>query len=63
MTELGFDQPLCILPFDHRGSFQSGLFGWKGTLTAEQTERASTSRSKSTARWAPRTSERSRTPA
>ena len=30
MTDLGFDRPLYILPFDHRGSFQSGLFGWKG---------------------------------
>src|SRR5262245_36911569 len=34
---LGFDQPLYILPFDHRGSFQTKLFGWKGTLTAAQT--------------------------
>ena len=34
---VGFDQPLYILPFDHRGSFQSKMFGWKGTLTAEQT--------------------------
>jgi myo-inositol catabolism protein IolC len=33
----GFDKPLYILPFDHRGSFQSKLFGWKGTLTPEQT--------------------------
>jgi len=32
-----FDKPLYILPFDHRGSFQTKLFGWKGTLTAEQT--------------------------
>ncbi len=39
MTDLGFDRPLYILPFDHRGSFQSGLFGWKGTLTSEQTVR------------------------
>jgi myo-inositol catabolism protein IolC len=35
----GFDQPLYILPFDHRGSFETGLFGWKGALTAEQTAR------------------------
>src|SRR5256885_12032365 len=35
---IGFDQPLYILPFDHRGSFQTKMFGWKGTLTAEQTE-------------------------
>jgi 5-dehydro-2-deoxygluconokinase len=34
---VGFDKPLYILPFDHRGSFQSKLFGWKGTLTSEQT--------------------------
>jgi 5-dehydro-2-deoxygluconokinase len=37
MKTLGFDQPLYILPFDHRGSFQTVMFGWKGTLTAEQT--------------------------
>jgi 5-dehydro-2-deoxygluconokinase len=34
---LGFDQPLYILPFDHRGSFQTKMFGWKGSLTSEQT--------------------------
>jgi len=34
---LGFNQPLYILPFDHRGSFQKKMFGWDGTLTAEQT--------------------------
>jgi myo-inositol catabolism protein IolC len=34
----GFDQPLYILPFDHRGSFQKGMFGWKSTLTPEQTD-------------------------
>src|SRR6266850_6287551 len=37
MTTIGFDKPLYILPFDHRGSFQVKMFGWKGTLTAEQT--------------------------
>jgi 5-dehydro-2-deoxygluconokinase len=35
--DIGFDKPLYILPFDHRGSFQVKMFGWKGTLTAEQT--------------------------
>src|SRR5207249_99535 len=35
---------LYILPFDHRGSFQSGLFGWKGTLTSEQTDRVAASK-------------------
>ena len=33
----GFDRPLFVLPFDHRGSFETGMFGWKGALTAEQT--------------------------
>lgn len=37
MSPFGFDQPLYILPFDHRGSFQAKMFGWKGTLTPEQT--------------------------
>jgi myo-inositol catabolism protein IolC len=34
---LGYNQPLYILPFDHRGSFQTGMFGWKGALSPEQT--------------------------
>jgi 5-dehydro-2-deoxygluconokinase len=34
---IGFDKPLYILPFDHRGSFQTKMFGWKGTLTDSQT--------------------------
>lgn len=34
---LGYDKPLYILPFDHRGSFQKKMFGWEGTLSAEQT--------------------------
>jgi myo-inositol catabolism protein IolC len=37
MTTLGFDQPLYILPFDHRGSFQTKMFGWEGVLTPQQT--------------------------
>ena len=37
MRTTGFDKPLYILPFDHRGSFQTKMFGWKGALTAEQT--------------------------
>ena len=44
MTDLGFEEPLYVLPFDHRGSFQSGLFGWNGTLTSEQTERVASSK-------------------
>jgi 5-dehydro-2-deoxygluconokinase len=38
VTSIGFDQPLYILPFDHRASFQAQMFGWKGTLTPSQTE-------------------------
>ena len=34
---LGFNAPLYILPFDHRGSFETKMFGWTGDLTAEQT--------------------------
>ena len=37
MKTLGFDKPLYILPFDHRGSFQTKMFGWKGALTPGQT--------------------------
>ena len=37
MTSIGFDKPLYILPFDHRGTFQTQMFGWKGTPTPEQT--------------------------
>ena len=37
MTSLGFNNPLYILPFDHRGSFQKKMFGWDGVLTAKQT--------------------------
>src|SRR5215475_15491350 len=37
MRTIGYDKPLYILPFDHRGSFQTKMFGWKGALTPEQT--------------------------
>jgi myo-inositol catabolism protein IolC len=37
MKPVGFNRPLYILPFDHRGSFQSKMFGWHGTLTEDQT--------------------------
>jgi len=37
MTTLGFNQPLYILPFDHRGSFQKNMFGCDGKPTPEQT--------------------------
>src|SRR6476620_1709372 len=34
---IGFDQPLYLLPFDHRESFETKLFGWEGALSAEHT--------------------------
>jgi len=37
MRTLGFDKPLYILPFDHRGSFVTKMFGWHGAMTPEQT--------------------------
>jgi 5-dehydro-2-deoxygluconokinase len=37
MKTIGFDQPLYILPFDHRGSFETKMFGWHGDLNASQT--------------------------
>jgi 5-dehydro-2-deoxygluconokinase len=37
MKSIGFDQPLYILPFDHRGSFETKMFGWQGELNAAQT--------------------------
>ena len=33
----GYEQPLYILPFDHRGTFQKNMFGWTGALTPAQT--------------------------
>jgi 5-dehydro-2-deoxygluconokinase len=33
----GYDRPLYIQPFDHRGSFQTKLFGWKSPLSEAQT--------------------------
>jgi myo-inositol catabolism protein IolC len=32
----GYTRPLYILPFDHRASYISGLFGWKEPLNGEQ---------------------------
>src|SRR5271165_4007946 len=34
---IGYDRPLYVLPFDHRGTFQKNMFGWSGEVTAEQT--------------------------
>lgn len=37
MKDLGFNRPLYILPFDHRGSLETKMFGWHGALTPGQT--------------------------
>jgi myo-inositol catabolism protein IolC len=42
--QLGYDKALYILPFDHRSSFTKGLFGWKGTLTADQVAKVAASK-------------------
>jgi myo-inositol catabolism protein IolC len=34
---IGFDRDLYVLPFDHRGSFETKMFGWEDPLTAEKT--------------------------
>ena len=34
--DVGYDQPLFILPFDHRSSFEKDLFGFHPPLSAEQ---------------------------
>ncbi len=44
MKTPGYDKPLYILPFDHRGSFQEKLFGWEGALTLEQTAQIAASK-------------------
>ncbi len=35
--DLGYDRPLYILPFDHRSSFERGLFGFSPPLSQAQT--------------------------
>ncbi|MGA3172188.1 MAG: DUF2090 domain-containing protein [Chthoniobacteraceae bacterium] len=37
MKTIGYQKPLYILPFDHRGSFETKMFGWHGDLSPEQT--------------------------
>jgi myo-inositol catabolism protein IolC len=41
---IGYNKPLYILPFDHRSSFEKGLFGWTGALNEEQTEKIAQSK-------------------
>jgi myo-inositol catabolism protein IolC len=42
--DIGYDRPLYILPFDHRASFEKGLFGFSAPLAAEQTARVAASK-------------------
>ena len=35
--KLGYDKPLYVLPFDHRHSYGSEVFGFKSPYTPEQT--------------------------
>src|SRR5919197_4574046 len=39
--DLGYDRPLYILAFDHRGSFQKKMLGIEGTPSEEDTRRIS----------------------
>jgi myo-inositol catabolism protein IolC len=34
---IGFERDIYVLPFDHRGSFETQMFGWEEPLTPEQT--------------------------
>ena len=42
--KIGYNRPLYVLPFDHRSSFEKGLFGWTGALSSEQVDRISQSK-------------------
>src|ERR1700733_6154730 len=41
---VGYDKPLYILPFDHRRSYGSEVFGFKEPMTAEQIARIAASK-------------------
>jgi myo-inositol catabolism protein IolC len=41
---MGYTKPLYILPFDHRASYVSGLFGWKEPLNVEQMDAVAASK-------------------
>jgi glucose-6-phosphate isomerase len=41
---VGYDKPLYLMPFDHRGSFEVKMFGWHEPLTATQTEEIATAK-------------------
>jgi len=39
---IGFDKDLYVLPFDHRATFKTKMFGWTGTIAPEQIDQIST---------------------
>ena len=39
MKSIGFNRPLYVLPFDHRASFETKMFGLEGPPTPEETAR------------------------
>jgi len=43
-VNVGYNKPLYILPFDHRSSFEKGLYGWSGSLTPEQAAKMATTK-------------------
>ena len=44
MNDLGYQRPLYILPFDHRATFQTNLFGWTGRVTDARTAQIAASK-------------------
>lgn len=44
MKSAGYQKRLYMLPFDHRRSFQTRLFGWMGELNADQTAQIATAK-------------------
>ena len=44
MVQLGYDRALYILPFDHRSSFERGLFGLTPPLTSDQAAKIAASK-------------------
>ncbi len=44
MMPRGYDRPLYLQPFDHRGSFQTKMFGWKPPLSEAQTAEIATAK-------------------
>ena len=44
MMSIGYSKLLYILTFDHRSSFEKGLFGWAGELNRKQTDKIAKSK-------------------